>query len=150
MIATVRKIFVIVFCLVFAAGFTACLNRFNADDSSSSEGSGVSGDAPITSDWDYYCVRNQDIVQYRYAGMPEDSTPHFKTEDGVNFELTITGGKRYKGTITENPDGTYELHHRNSEKTVNVSIEGDKLTLTFSEDKQIEFRAASNGTGNAG
>ena len=145
----VRKVFVTVFCLVLAMVFTACINKGNADDGGSSVSSNLSGDAPITSKWEFSSSMYNGNVEYRVVGMDENKIPHFKTEDGVNFELTITGEKWYRGTITQSPDGTYELHNPGNGRVIYAYINGATLTIVIKEGSQVEFTTDWSGTDKA-
>ncbi|MBR2524231.1 MAG: hypothetical protein IKE53_07335 [Clostridiales bacterium] len=98
--------------------------------------------ATITSDWEFYSVTTDGNTSYASEALSNivGPEPSFSSEDGETFTLTITGDKQYHGTITENEDGTWELHNGDNPNTLNVSISGNELTVHITDSKYLVFR----------
>ena len=119
---------VIVFTLIFS--FTACAVK-----------SKVNEDAPqasITDEWTFDHATNKGENVPRYLFDKDEDLPHFSS-DGTNFTLNIVPGKIYSGTVEKIDDGNYILHKEGSDKSVNVSIAGNSLTVHVSDDTNVVF-----------
>jgi len=125
----IRKTVLAILCIAVMVVAASCSSDENK------KGTG----APITSKWEYYCVTHEGATEYHMEGMDDSMIPHFSSEDGKNYTLTITGSKYYSGEMTMNNDGSYELHNGNNPNTVHAVIQGNKLTLTIKKGSTIVF-----------
>ncbi len=103
------------------------------------EGS-VQSAVPITSAWEIESWTTSDGE----TGFPQDgddpgSLPHFSTDDGENFSLTITGDKEYHGEIILCPDGTYQLKNGDNPNILTAVIEDKWLTITIPSGATLTF-----------
>ncbi len=116
-------------CLIFILGFASCSNEPE--------------NKPITSTWKYQSITDPNgRIEGTTSLDDPDKLPKFISEDGETFWMTITGANEYRGTIEEIGDGHYRLHHKGSDKTVEVKIDGDIMELGFPNGSILTFKAA--------
>ena len=91
------------------------------------------GKADITSTWTYdHAVNKGKNVPRLATDKDEDpNTPH--------FSFNIRAKNIYKGTVTDNGDGTYTLTYREDKPKVKAVIEGNSLTIVVSENSSVVF-----------
>ena len=96
-------------------------------------------ECPLLGNWEYYSVTIDGKTEYAAENTDPNMKPQFSTEDGENFKLSVKVDKVYKGTITKNSDGTYELHNGDNPNTLNASVVEDKLTITLPSGSNLVF-----------
>ena len=96
--------------------------------------------APITSAWKIESWTTSDGE----TGSPQDgddesSLPHFSTDDGESFSLSVSGEKEYHGEIISCPDGTYQLKNGDNPNILVAVIEDRWLTITIPSGATLTF-----------
>ena len=125
-----KKISAIVITFTLLFSLAACQVKSKVDE-----------DAPqasITDEWTYDHATNKGEYVPRFLFDSDSKLPHFKS-DGTNFTLNIVPDNVYTGTVEKIDDGNYVLHKEGSDKTLDVSIAGNSLTLHVSEDTNVVF-----------
>lgn len=109
--------------------------------SSCSSNSETTGDVDISSHWVFYSVTGDDgTTTYRFPWESEEDLPFFVC-DGTDFQISTVQGSVHGGTVTENEDGTYTLTMDKSGNEFQAKIEGNMLTIYFSDGRELAFEA---------
>ena len=128
-----KKVIVVVLSLAVLLGFTACGEM----KSKVNENAAL---APITSEWTYdHLVSHGEYVP-RYIFISDKNNPHFSS-DGSTFTLSVVPGKEYTGEVEKIDDANYILHKSGSDKSVDVIIAGNSLTVKIDDDHEVVFVA---------
>ena len=96
--------------------------------------------APIDSEWTFDHAVNKGTDVPRRMFIKDADFPHFST-DGETFTFNIVPEKIYSGTIVANGDGTYVIYNSSGSQSLNVTVEGNSLTVHITDDTYVVFVA---------
>lgn len=128
-----KKVIVVVLSLAVLMGFTACGEMKSKVNENAAQ-------APITAEWTYdHLVSHGEYVP-RYIFISDKNNPHFSS-DGSTYTINIVPDKEYTGEVEKIDDCNYRLHNPNSDKSVDVFIAGNSLTVKIDDDHEVVFVA---------
>lgn len=131
---TIRKFFEVLFTITILTVSILVLSSCGTDTE-------PSGDADISSHWVFYSVTGDDgNTSHRFPWESEEDLPFFVC-DGTDFQISTVQGSVHGGTVTENEDGTYTLTIDKSGNEFQAKIEGNILTIYFSDGRELAFEA---------
>ena len=128
-----KKVIVVVLSLAVLLGFTACGEIKSKVNENAPQ-------APITAEWTYdHLVSHGEYVP-RYIFISDKNNPHFSS-DGSTYTINIVPDKEYTGEVEKIDDCNYRLHSPNSDKSVDVFIAGNSLTVKIDDEHEVVFVA---------
>ena len=126
-----KKVIVVVLSLAVLLGFTACGEMKSKVNENAAQ-------ASITAEWTYDHAISKGEYVPRYIYTSDKNSPHFSS-DGSTFTMNIVPDKEYTGEVEKIDDCNYRLHNPSSDKTVDVIIAGNSLTVKISDEYLIVF-----------
>ena len=134
MINVLKKTSAVILCAFILIACVAC----SLDEKSKVDRN--AGKADITSTWtfDHAVNKGKNVPRLATDKDEDPNIPHFSS-DGKTFTFNIRAKNTYKGTVTDNGDGTYTLTYREDKPKVKAVIEGNSLTIVVSENSSVVF-----------
>ena len=129
------KVFTLSVIVLMMVTLTGCFGGSSTESRSLDS----NGNAPITSDWEYYSLKTESDTYYRTALDSEDDLPFFRSSDGETCEIALVKGKSYKAYITDLGGGRYKISKVGSDTALDVQIEGTAMKITFPGGKIVTF-----------